>query len=316
MQKQWSKTKKILTIITSILLIIILSGVGYATYLSSKVERVEIDRSDVTDTGNELPKEAEDVITIALFGTDYSKNATGAADSTMILSINTKTNEIKLMSLMRDIYLNLPDGGKSNLNITIVNGGPSLILKTINYNFNLNVDKFVQVNLHNLPKVIDSLGGVKINITNEELNFINSTIVGMDEKNGTSTPKLLSSGDQILNGTQAAAYCRIRSTSGRDYKRTERQRDVLESLFNEAKNINPTEIPSLVNNILPLVSTNLTNSEILSISSKVLGMGVNNIEQARFPLDSDHTTEWTDMYHMIIDIPKTTEEIHKFIYNK
>ncbi|MGL5087532.1 MAG: LCP family protein, partial [Clostridium sp.] len=76
------------------------------------------------------------------------------------------------------------------------------------------------------------------------------------------------------------------------------------------------QIPSIANDLLPLVSTNMTNSEILSISSKVLGMGINNISQARFPLDEHHTIEWTDMYHMIIDIPKTTEEIHKFIYSK
>lgn len=316
MKKKFSTGKKVLTIILSLLLVIILSGGGYVAYLSSKVNRVDIDRSIVTNTGKEVAKEDVDVITVALFGTDYSGTVIGASDSTMILSINRKTNEIKLMSLMRDIYLDLPDGGKSNLNYTMSNGGPSLILKTINYNFNLNVDKFVQVDLTHLPKVIDTLGGVKLNITNDELNFINSYIAGIDKENGTSTYPLTNSGDQLLNGTQAAAYCRIRYTEGRDYKRTERQRDVLEALFNEVKTVTPGQVPSIVNDLLPLVSTNLTNSEILSISTKVLGMGVNNIKQGRFPLDEDHRAEWTDMYHMIIDAPKTTEEIHKFIYSK
>lgn len=316
MKKKFSTGQKVLAITLSILLVLILSGAAYVTYLSNKVTRVDLDRSDVTNTGQTVAKEDADVITVALFGTDYEGAEVGASDSTMILSINTKTNEIKLMSLMRDIYLDLPDGGKQNLNYTMSDGGPSLILKTINYNFNLNVDKFVQVDLTNLPVVIDILGGVTLDITADELNFINNYISHIDGNNGTSTQKLSSPGLQLVNGTQAAAYCRIRYTEGRDYKRTERQRDVLSALFNEVKNISISDVPSLISNLLPLVSTNLTNSEILSISTKVLGMGVTEIEQGRFPLDEHHTTEWTDMYHMIIDKEKTTEEIHKFIYSK
>lgn len=316
MKKRFSTGQKVLTVILSLLLILILSGVGYLTYLSSKVTRVEIDRSEVTNTGKEIAKEDVDVITVALFGTDYQGAEFGSADSTMILSINTKTNEIKLMSLMRDIYLDLPTGEKCNLNYTMANGGPSLILKTINYNFNLNVDKFVQVDLTNLPIVIDTLGGVELTITDEELNYINGIIPDINKENKTTTENLYGSGKQTLNGTQAAAYCRIRSTAGRDYKRTERQRDVLESLFNKASTLSVADLPALVSDLLPLVTTNLTNGEILSIAPKVLSMGITDIEQARFPLDEHHTMEFTDMYHMMVDIEKTTEEIHKFIYSK
>lgn len=125
MNKKLSKGKKILIIILSILLVIVLSSFGYTTYLLSKVNRVEVDRIEVTDTGKEVDKEDVDIITIALLGTtDYSGTTYGASDSTMILSINTKTNAIKLMSLMRDIYLDLQDGGKSNLNYTMSTSGP------------------------------------------------------------------------------------------------------------------------------------------------------------------------------------------------
>lgn len=316
MKRNFSIGKKILISILSLLLIIILSGGSYVAYLSNKVNRIDIDREEVTNTGKEVPKENVDVITVALFGTDYSGEKYGASDSTMILSINTQTNEIKLLSLMRDMYLDLPDGRKSNLNYTMSDGGPSLILKTINYNFNLNVDKFVQVDLSKLPTVIDTLGGVELDLTSDELNYINNYIANIDKENNTTTEKLVSPGKQLVNGTQASAYCRIRYTEGKDYKRTERQRDVLSALFNKVKTINISEVPKLVNNLLPLVSTNLTNSEILSISYTVLGMGASEIIQGRFPLDEHHTTEWTDMYHMIVDIENTTKEIHKFIYNK
>ena len=315
--KKISRKKKIIISILSVILIFVAIGVGYTYYLSSKVNRVDIDREDVLDTGKELPKEASDVITIALFGSDFSElYEVSAADATMILSIDTKNNNIKLGSLMRDIYLDLPQGSKMNLNYTILDGGPSAIMKTINYNFNLNIDKFVQVDLERLPKIIDALGGVEMEITEDELKYIHSYIDNIDKNNGTKTEHIYSAGKQLLNGTQASAYCRIRYTAGRDYKRTERQRDVLEALFIKFKDISLAEVPGLINEILPLVTTNLSNGEIISIATKALGMGLNNIEQGRFPSDANIiNSEITDMYHTNIDIEGTTKELHQFIYS-
>lgn len=312
-----SKNKKILLSILTIIIIILGSLATYTYYLSSKVNRVDIDREYVLDNGKELPKEASDVITIALFGSDFSElYEVSAADATMILSIDTKNNNIKLGSLMRDIYLDLPQGGKMNLNYTILDGGPSAIMKTINYNFNLNIDKFVQVDLERLPKIIDSLGGVEMEITEDELKYINGYIDNIDKNNGTKTEHIYSAGKQLLNGTQASAYCRIRYTAGRDFRRTERQRDVLEALFIKFKDISLAEVPGLINEILPLVTTNLSNGEIISIATKALGMGLNNIEQGRFPSDANIiNSEITDMYHTNIDIEGTTKELHQFIYS-
>ena len=315
--KNISKNKKILLFILAIVLLILGLLAIYAYSLSNKVERVNIDRNDVIDTGKEAPKETEDVITIALFGSDYSEfYDVSAADATMILAIDTKNNKIKLCSLMRDIYLDLPDGRKMNLNYTILDEGASSILKAINYNFNLKIDKFVQVDLKRLPKIIDALGGVEINIAEDELQYINSYIDNIDKNNGTNTEHIYTSGTQLLNGTQASAYCRIRYTEGRDYRRTERQRDVLNALFVKFKDISLTKVPSMINEILPLVTTNLTNSEIISISTKALGMGLSNIEQGRFPSDRNIINSvFTDMYHTNIDIEGTTEELHKFLFS-
>ena len=311
------KKKKVLLSILAVILIIFGSVSAYTYYLSSKVERVEVDREDVVNTGKEPPKEADDVITIALFGSDYSETyEVSAADATMILAIDTKNNKIKLCSLMRDIYLDLPDGGKMNLNYTILDGGPSSILKAINYNFNLKVDKFVQVDLERLPKIIDALGGIEMEITPDELQYINEYIDNIDKNNGTTTEHIYNSGTQLLNGTQASAYCRIRYTAGRDFRRTERQRDVLNALFVKFKDISLTEVPGMINKILPLVTTNLTNSEVISISTKALGMGVSNIEQGRFPSDGNIISAgFTDMYHTNIDIEGTTEELHNFLFS-
>lgn len=320
MKKNKSILKGILiTLLILVLILVLALGFTYKHY-SSKVNRIEIDRSDVINVGNnseeekESPKEEEKVITIALLGADYS-NGNGASDSTMILSIDTEKNKIKLCSLMRDIYLDLPDGGQSNLNYTLNYGGPATTLKTINYNFNLKIDKFVMVNLETLPKIIDKLGGVEIDVTEEEVPLINGIIKSLDTNNGTSTSPVAYAGLQTLNGTQATAYARIRSTSGRDYKRTERQRDVLASIFNKFKNITISDVPGLINDLLPLVSTNMSDLEMLNIASKTLPMGIGHIEQARFPSDENLEMILTDMYHMIIDKEATTTEIHNFIYS-
>lgn len=321
MKKKISTTKKVLIGICLVLVLIIGSAVFAINHYASKVERVEIDRSIVTETGKEPAKEDQDVVTIALLGTDFSQNELygnhyGAADCTMILGIDKKNNKLKLFSLMRDMYLDLPDGsGKQNLNYTMAYGGLELILKTINTNFNLTVDKFISVSLHTLPEIIDKLGGVKLTITNDELNYINGYISNIDSENGTSTEKLTSAGTHTLNGTQAAAYCRIRYTEGSDYKRSERQRDVLDALFNKFKGSSITELISIMDDILPLVTTNLTNNEIISIATTVLGMGVPDIEQSRFPLDGKSETIYTDMLHLTIDSDETTNDIHKFLYS-
>lgn len=321
MKKNISIWCKLLITLLVIVSIILSSAFLVVNYFSSKIDKVEIDRTLVTDTGKVPVKEDKDVITIALLGTDFSENEKygnfyGASDATMILGIDTKNSRLKLFSLMRDTYLDLPDGsGKQNLNYVMACDGPEALLKTINYNFNLTVDKFVHVSLRTLPTIIDKLGGVELNITSEELNYINGYINNIDKENGTTTQKLTSAGVQTLNGTQATAYCRVRYTSGRDYKRTERQRDVLDALFKKFKTSSIVELVPMINELLPLVSTNLSTNEMISIATKVINMGVTDLEQSRFPLDGQCKMIQTDMLHLTIDTEQTTNEIHKFLYS-
>lgn len=318
--KNKRKLKKIiLTLITLLITIIVICAIAIGIIfksITSKVEREEIDRTYVTSTEHTPVKEKENVINILLLGTDkYDSDTLTASDATMILTLDTVNKRIKLCSIMRDTYVEVPGQDPCNINDVIIKGGPELTLKTINTNFNLQIDKFVQVNLNSLPKIIDILGGVEINVTEEEVPYINSLVNSIDSNNGTSNPGITSAGLQTLNGTQASAYSRIRSTAGRDYKRTERQRDVLSSLYAKFKTASISQLTDLMNNILPLVSTNITDSEILSILGKVLTMGVSEIEQSRFPLDGQHEMILTDMYHMIIDKEQTTNEMHKFIFS-
>ena len=315
-KKKMSKKKLVLISIMSLILIILIIGGVYAIRLSGKVERVNINRDDIKSTGQEPIKEESDVINIVLLGTDKSNSYDTAADSIIIATVNHVKGEIKLSSIMRDMTLETPGYGEQNINDTMILGGPELLLKTLNTNFNLQIDKFVQVNIASLPLIIDKLGGVEMEITEEEISIINSYISSVDNMNGTNTSYITSPGIINLNGTQATAYSRIRYTSGRDFKRSERQREVLIALSYKFRDITINQVTGIVEELLPLVKTNLTNIEIISISSKALGVSDKTVQQGRFPEDEDLTAGFEDGYYrMRINKEATTDKMHKFIYS-
>lgn len=319
-KKKLSKKKKtliIIAIILGVIIAIVATGCGYGYYLYSKVDNDDLDRSSVLNEEGKK-EEYEEIINIALFGTDTTESTRGLSDCNMILTINPDTNEIKLTSLMRDIHVNIPGHGENNLNMAMMDGGPQLSLKTINENFDLDLDKYICVNLNSLPQIIDKVGGVEIDVTSEEVDLINSYARDINNRNGTSENyKVKNPGKQLLNGTQATAYCRIRYTEGNDFKRTERQRTVFEQIFKKITTLSIGEISSFIDEVLPLVTTNLKYTEIFSIGMDLLSMKDVTIQQSRFPEVADCESGQTEAgYTLYIDKEVTIQKLHKFIYNK
>ena len=182
-------------------------------------------------------------------------------------------------------------------------GGPELSIKTINENFGLNIEDFVSVNFSSLPKIINILGGVDIEITNEELEYINGYIDDINKKDGTNSSHITYSGVQHLDGTQALAYSRIRYTSGGDYKRTERQRTVIDAIFTKLTSAPVSSYNSLLNEVLPYVQTNLNATDILSLGTKVVWNRKVVLEQDRFPRDGYGEGANIDgVYYLTFDI--------------
>ena len=180
------------------------------------------------------------------------------------------------------------------------------------------IDKFAQVNLHTLPIIIDKLGGLEINIYSDELNYINNYINNIDSENNTSTEHITTTGTQLLNGTQVAAYCRIRYTSGGDFERTERQRAVLTALFNKALNVPATEYLDVISNLVQYVTTNLNTNEILKLATKIGSMGLNGVtvEQQRFPIDGYCEGAMIDgVYYLTFDAIATRTQVMNYIFN-
>lgn len=301
------KISKISLVILGITLSILLITVGvaywYGSHLFNKIEKVEIDTNDVgikEEVQEKLSEYNDSVINIALFGIDAQDGEAGRSDSIIIATLDTTHNKLKLTSIMRDSYVTIADRGQDKINHAYAFGGAQLAIKTLNENFDLNIEDFVAVNFTTMPKIIDKLGGVTIDITSEEVSHI---------------PGIDSAGTYNLTGEQALAYSRIRYASGGDYVRTDRQRTVLNKVFEKILATNVTQYPSLLSEILPMVKTSLDYSEILNLGNEVLKMGVTNLEQERFPRDEYCEGKMiSGIYYLTFDKENTVQQLHDYIF--
>lgn len=317
-----TKGKKITLWIIGIILFIILGVAAgayiYANSLLNKMEKVEINKEDVgiTEEVEEKLTQYDDTITnIALFGIDAEDGEAGRSDSIMIATIDTHNKKLKLTSIMRDSYVNIDGHGLDKINHAYAFGKAQLAIKTLNENFDLNIQNFVAVNFSSLPKIIDKIGGIELDIDSEELEYINSYIRNVNTINNTNSPSIASSGIQHVDGTQAMAYCRIRYTSGGDYKRTERHREVLSKIFEKILSMSPITYPSLLNDLLPMVSTNLDGSEIMELGNKILKIGNTTLEQERFPRDGYCEGQMINgVYYLTFDKETTVNQLHNYIF--
>ena len=317
-----TKGKKITFWILGALLFFIIGTVGgvyiYANSLFNKMEKVEINKDNVgisQDVEDKLSKYDDSITNIALFGIDASDGGVGRSDSIMIATIDTHNKKLKLTSIMRDSYVNIDGHGLDKINHAYAFGKAELAIKTLNENFDLNISEFAAVNFSTLPKIIDKLGGIELDIDSEELQYINGYISDLNGINNTSVSPISSTGLQHVNGTQAMAYCRIRYTSGGDYKRTERHREVLSKMFEKILSMSPTSYPSLLNEILPMISTSLSASEIMDLGNEVLKVGSTSLEQERFPLDGYCEGQMIGgVYYLTFDKETTVNQLHDYIF--
>lgn len=301
------KGNKIALWIIGIILGVFIIGIGgvyiYGNYMFNKVEKIEVDKNDVgitEEVEEKLSPYSNSIINIALFGVDSADVSTGRSDSIIIATIDTIHKKLKLTSVMRDSYVNISGIGNDKINHAYAFGGPQLAIKTLNENFNLNIEDFVAVNFDSLPKIIDMIGGVTVDITSEEVSHI---------------PGIPSAGTYNLNGAQALSYSRIRYATGGDYVRTERQRTILTKIFEKILTINPMKYPSLLNEVLSMVQTSLDYSKILELGTEVLKMGVTTLEQERFPLDGYCQGEMINgVYYLTFNKALTVEQLHNYIF--
>ena len=307
--KKKSKGKKILiysiSAILAIVLIVALGGYIYINKTINKVENVEVKTDDIglnTEDKEEVKEEVKEIRNIALLGIDSrNDDLVGRSDSIMILTLDNVHNKIKLTSIMRDSYVNIDGHGMDKINHAYAFGGAELALKTLNTNFDLNISEVMIVNFSSLVNIIDKIGGVNINIIEEEIPHISG---------------VNSAGDQLLNGSQALAYSRIRYATGGDYKRTERQRTVINSIFNKLKSTSLTQYPDLVNEFLPYVQTNISSNDLLKLGTEFSALASKELKQDRFPRDEQAQGQTIDgIYYLTFDLGTVKNSIRDYIFN-
>ena len=321
--KKSIKSKKLIITLSIIGLLIVGLVGGVATYgltMLNKVNKVDLNEANLgidKDIDSKL-SQYDGITNIALFGIDAPEGTAGRSDAIMIATIDKIHNKLKLTSIMRDSYVNIQDHGEDKINHAYAFGGHELALKTLNENFDLNLKDFATVNFSSLPKIIDSVGGIDLNIRQDEIDTspgINDHIKDLNRLSHTNCPLITSTGIQHLNGTQTLAYCRIRYTAGGDGERTERQRVVLSNLFEKFNKVSPTKYPTILNELIPMVTTSLSNSEILNFAKIVTSMDSSNLEQERYPMDEYSKGEMINgVYYLTFDKDVTINQIHNYIF--
>ena len=269
----------------------------------------KIDESSISNNKKEIRN-------IALFGIDEPDGTRGRSDSIIILTIDTINNKIKLSSIIRDSYVTIPTKEKKDkLNHAYAYGGPELAISTINKNFNLDISEFVSVNFSSLPKIIDSIGGINIEITEDELEYINDYILNLNAINNGNSSDIESIGMQKLDGNQALAYSRIRYTSGGDFERSHRQRKVIVAMADKIKELPIYKYPKILNELLPLINTNISTSDLIMLTKEADLFKADNIEENRFPQDEDgNGISIGGVYYYDFNQEVTSKKIHEFIY--
>lgn len=263
---------------------------------------------------------SDNITNILLIGTDArSLNEQGRSDSMIIATLDEKHKNIKLTSLARDTYVDIPGYGEQKLNHAYSYGGTDLLIKTIEHNFYIDISNYVIVNFNSFASIIDALGGVVVEVKDNELKELNKFIPECFEasnKKKNETMKLVEkSGTQKLNGYQALSYSRIRKNDSA-VERDTRQRKVLQSILSEVSNISVLDIPKLLNAIFPYVKTNMNLNDIVTYCKKVLKINNFNINQFAFPVQEYSKDERLDNKGWVttFDKDKCLPLLHQFIF--
>lgn len=294
-QRKKNRGQRVLLWILCLILGLILIAVGsvglYANHLLEKINYVDKDSEsylsteeasrfldgaepEVTDpnaviledgqldwgSNSALIGQSDDILNILLIGQDARPGETRARSDVMILvTVNKTQKTLTMTSFLRDLYVQIPGYSNNRMNAAFAWGGMGLLDDTLKTNFGICVDGNFEVNFEEFSSVIDILGGVDVELTANEAAVVNKSV-------GYSA---VGSGLQHLNGDQALAYARIRKLDS-DFGRTNRQRKVLTALFDKFKNSDLNTLMNLMNEVLPLLTTDLNKSQIVSYAAEIL----------------------------------------------
>lgn len=312
--------QRVMLCTAGVLLCLALSGAAYVMAKWNKIDTQEIKAEDlIINEEVKMNKEidlGDGYTNVALFGVDSRDGNLGKGNRTdciIVASLNNETKEIKMVSVYRDTLLDLSEGTYQKCNAAYSYGGPVTAINMLNMNLDLDIEDYVTVDFGAIADAIDLLGGVEIDVKEEEIKPLNKYINETARSAGKEAHRVENSGLQLLDGSQATTYARIRSTAGGDFTRTERQRLVIEKMFEKALEADLGTINAIIDEVFPQVSTSFTLQEILTYASAydqyTLG------DNMGFPVDK--TTDTLSGLGSIVipqDLVSNVTKLHEFLF--
>ena len=308
------RRKRAFFMITEFMILFILLGVGYVMTKYGKIQLNVFGDGDILI--NDGVKQ-EGYTTIALFGGDSREGQLEAgthADTIIVASIDNETKEIRLMSVYRDTVVQESNGKLKKANNAYFQGGPQEAINMLNRNLDLDIEHYATVDFKALADTIDLLGGIEVDVTEDEAEEMNKYIgeTGMVvEKDAI----LVTEGEQTLDGVQAVTYARIRKNVGGDYARTERQRYVIQKVVEKVKQTDLVTINEIINEVFSQVSTSFSLGELIKLASGFLQYELG--ETAGYPFEhTDSNIEGIGSVVVPLGVKENVEELHAFLYPK
>ena len=295
-KSKWTTKKKVLVGSLITIMVIILSLGGAYLYVRGKIyEDAGITSQNNNNNGINDKEEIEvkydivDGITnVLLLGTDgRNLDENSRSDAIIIATLDNNNKNIKLTSLFRDTLVNIPGYGEGKINSAMELGGVQLLMDTIASTYDIRIDKYLTINFWGFEEIIDQIGGIEVEIEEYMLNELNKYI---GESTGGNDCPVTEIGLQTLNGKQALSYARIRKGVGDDYKRTDRQREVVLEVAEKLKETKPSKYLGIMNNMLDHVKTNIEPFEALNLAYSIYKLPTLEIQQLQIPLTNLSTT--------------------------
>lgn len=292
--------------------------VAFAGVMYGKLKSVHVEQTNDTLTKNNF-KYDNQIVNILLIGTDARPGEdVSRSDSMMILTVDNKHKKLKLTSLGRDTYVNIPGHGFQKLTHAYAYGKEELLIDTIEKNFKLDLQNYAKVDFASFIDIVDAVGGIKVNVSIGELREMNKFVYECwrwdPNPNKGKLQYLKTPGEQELKGYQALAFARIRHNDG-TMERDNRQRLVIETILKKVDKMPISIYPKLLNAVLPHVKTNMSPGDILSLGMSVLDLDNLNIITMQFPLHPENEVRLANAGYVIPFEQYEIRFLHDFIFD-
>lgn len=307
--------KKKKGIIIGVVIVLVLA-IGIGVFAKSKLDKIKKTDLDEDNLGvnEEMEEENKGYVNVALFGIDaHSKDATDVqSDAIVVASLNKETKEVKLLSVYGNAVIT-DDKNNAIAAKNIYKDGAESAVEMLNRNLDLDITHFVTVDFQALIDVIDAVGGIDIDVKEDEIMHITGYTEDLIQVTGKDSEGVSEAGVQTLNGTQAVAYCRIRATEGGDVARAERQKTVITKTLEKLTKVNAAKLNEIIDKVFPEIETNFTHTEIVDYATDITAYKVDAMQGFPYNVSDKAVADMEDAV-LASDFKADVEKLHKIFF--